>query len=690
MTSSIISQWPWASGALTQSENLEEIVDPAKDLQDFARALTSCEKRLLSWAGGEREVRSLQSLIGIQVNTCQALTPIQAGHTNNNADQTRLCSVISGYQLLARNPHPDICKNPPYEAPRTGVIPAKLPPGYDKLENWVDMLFDVKKLLGDFRAPVNISTQRAPERLTSYIRHFQRQGDCAKIIVNMLAAALHLAFLRENEFQHGEIPDIPENIEKMSDDSPYKLPLMSLLEGLSARAKQGSVLRLPLHLALLISPLYLLVPVQLLKNPFGREAVMQLSVCLGNMKGPLLRLVEDEIMVTEARLAELDVDPLEELRSLFSRIPWESLRHCDVRERFFFRFEPETLIEEAPVQPLPPPPPPAHLSTPAAVIQRGTPPSMLPPLPPPSRRQPIPGVETVGERFRLILRGDDPAAPCPTPGDNQGSRLSSSLAERQVEPVTDAEEGESDMNLESSYDEEPSERRGIPGGLNGSPEVGSKEPKQDSPGKSVPPKRPSAEAASLPAARQGLDESGVNQEGGEKQKDIEQARSFVVEETESSEVASVGQRDDSPATEGRVVIDMANMPSDDEESSELSSVGDDDSERSSCEDGTAPRSSGRRAARATKFKPLFDKASSDSTSAAEDSGSESRESQGSGPGLNDNLDGPATWRKMPESSQGRDSSGEAGASGPKGRQKAKAYSGAPGVSRTRRGTPDRR
>ncbi|KAJ3493289.1 hypothetical protein NLJ89_g11055 [Agrocybe chaxingu] len=161
------------------------------------------------------------------------------------------------------------------------------------------------------------------------------------------------------------------------------------------------------------------------------------------------------------------------------------------------------------------------------------------------------------------------------------------------------------MSLESSDDDGPPERRGTPSGLNGSPEAelnACKQPEQNGLGKSAPPNHPSAEAAaSLSVMSEALDESGVN------------------------------QRDDSPATVGEVVIDQANIPSDDE----LSSVGGDDSGHSPSEDGPGTRHSGRRGGRVAEFDPLLDEASSDSSSDAEDPG-------------------------MPESSQGGDPGGEAG------------------------------
>lgn len=60
----------------------------------------------------------------------------------------------------------------------------------------------------------------------------------------------------------------------------------------SPKLNPNSSLRFPLQLALLISPLCLLLPVNLDKRSFGRATLMQLSIRLGACKPELLRQTE--------------------------------------------------------------------------------------------------------------------------------------------------------------------------------------------------------------------------------------------------------------------------------------------------------------------------------------------------------------------------------------------------------------
>ena len=87
-----------------------------------------------------------------------------------------------------------------------------------------------------------------------------------------------------------------------------------------------SYMRAPLHLALLISPIYLLIPIQHFKRSYNRHTMLSISTCLGNSKPQVLVDVEKAIWRTLMSLASGMVDPFDLLHQLSDGLPWDNIR----------------------------------------------------------------------------------------------------------------------------------------------------------------------------------------------------------------------------------------------------------------------------------------------------------------------------------------------------------------------------
>lgn len=106
------------------------------------------------------------------------------------------------------------------------------------------------------------------------------------------------------------------------------MDLRFVFDGLSAgqRPTDGvSQMRAPLHLALLISPIYLLLPVQHFKKSYNRQTMLNISTCLGNSKPRILLEVERTIWRTLFSLASGLHDPIDLLHQLSEDLPWNSI-----------------------------------------------------------------------------------------------------------------------------------------------------------------------------------------------------------------------------------------------------------------------------------------------------------------------------------------------------------------------------
>ena len=99
--------------------------------------------------------------------------------------------------------------------------------------------------------------------------------------------------------------------------------LRVLFEQFSTAADGVSNMRAALHLSLLISPIFLLVPIQLNKKSYNRNTMLSISTCLGNSKPQLLFDVEREIWKTLFSLASGTFQPFDLLRQLSDNLPWD-------------------------------------------------------------------------------------------------------------------------------------------------------------------------------------------------------------------------------------------------------------------------------------------------------------------------------------------------------------------------------
>ena len=137
-----------------------------------------------------------------------------------------------------------------------------------------------------------------------------------KCVIDLLFHRIHLAIQEKEELQ--DLSSLAVAIATQ---------LKSKIEGLS-------FLRAPLQLALLISPIYLLNPGQLMKRTYNRNTMLSIYRLLGNKKPESIVEVEKAIWKVVFELSEGHLDPAQLLLNLYDNLPWEkmaSLSEDDLR-----------------------------------------------------------------------------------------------------------------------------------------------------------------------------------------------------------------------------------------------------------------------------------------------------------------------------------------------------------------------
>lgn len=85
-------------------------------------------------------------------------------------------------------------------------------------------------------------------------------------------------------------------------------------------------MRALLHLALLVSPIYLLLPSQHCKRSYNRDTMLRISTCLGNSKPRVVFDVEMAIWKTLFSLASGGRGPFDLLQKLSAELPWDRIQ----------------------------------------------------------------------------------------------------------------------------------------------------------------------------------------------------------------------------------------------------------------------------------------------------------------------------------------------------------------------------
>ena len=236
--------------------------------------------------------------------------------------------------------------------------------GMDRLENWPSTLLQFRTTMTKVNPGANrfsTKSQSATFRLLRLVMHNEWSKTYQQIEGNFLAAAMHVACMKEFEFIQDSYPDIPEKLEQMVEGwvllcmlktsltllsfrtCPKPLPLssqeeedlndLSLLSVLISQTVKGGdklmFLRAPLQLSLLISPIYLLMPVQLVKRTYNRRNMVFINRLLGNGKTDLTIEIEKAIWMVVFALSEGRQDPAHLLKELCEVLPWDKINAAD-------------------------------------------------------------------------------------------------------------------------------------------------------------------------------------------------------------------------------------------------------------------------------------------------------------------------------------------------------------------------
>ena len=204
------------------------------------------------------------------------------------------------------------------------VDKVKVKERWKNLNNWQDLLIKFRDCYkGASLGEENLTTIKGSAYRGS-LAHLEGLAELhsnqkfTSLVQNFRGAALHWTMLHETaHLGTDRLPAMPQSLSGIVDpdiirqlNTRYKLHTQQKMDAYLRQHTQGELV-LPLHLSLMISPCFLLMPINLVKSKFPRQAVFQVSVsnslstyhlkcsivscALGNQKPEILLRVEKEI-----------------------------------------------------------------------------------------------------------------------------------------------------------------------------------------------------------------------------------------------------------------------------------------------------------------------------------------------------------------------------------------------------------
>ncbi|KAF8873911.1 hypothetical protein CPB84DRAFT_1853838 [Gymnopilus junonius] len=322
------------------------------------------ESQILTQKGYTEEVNRMQRRLSIDVcfktGRVTALEPAQRMKWSAK-DASTISSLIFGYKLL------DAC------ARLSGIYPRTSSPMPRQVEEHVKYLTEVlarvtswKQVLFDFKEQVILAKSIREQCLSDKgentsnhqrLLHFAAQMHLVRqkvgFLQNISMAAAHISFLKDANFEPGEVPDIPDDfdryVKKTGGRQEFDQLDAQFFKHLGGASAGASALRSALQLGLGITPILLIHGSPLTKKGWDRTSLINTSKALGTDKPPLLTEVEDQILRAVFDVAVGITTPFDAVDNLSVSLPWDEIEKVTKDDDAWFILSPPSETSSPPL-----------------------------------------------------------------------------------------------------------------------------------------------------------------------------------------------------------------------------------------------------------------------------------------------------------------------------------------------------
>ncbi|KAF9527083.1 hypothetical protein CPB83DRAFT_895515 [Crepidotus variabilis] len=361
--SPVITTFPWQSGAVGARPDIRSFANSESRFFGFLSHLRTFERTCLL-SPTSTPGKYFRHLLQLEF-TLDELQTLRAkqGQKRSPQDWAVLASVVCAYRLADVIALFETEQNiPPVSVPCRPKEGPSLPLQWlYRLDDWTTLLNRFKKTYTREKRSQHLSVHPGNIHigLMKSVVQCSTVGDLNNISANIFAAALHLEYLMKHSFADDELPELTENFQELTNiclgahEAPSAANPATLLSeqevafwtetfgnstlSTGRRAPSSGKERQPLHLALSISPLYLLIPNQIMSKQIGRENIISTSMALGNQRPSALLAAEKTLWQVLFCLAEGKLNPGHALQTIYDGIDWTALKNCSSGDRLWFK-----------------------------------------------------------------------------------------------------------------------------------------------------------------------------------------------------------------------------------------------------------------------------------------------------------------------------------------------------------------
>ncbi|PPQ73447.1 hypothetical protein CVT24_008149 [Panaeolus cyanescens] len=359
-----------------EEDDLRSLIPEHKHLKDFIEHLSTYERWLFNPHIFSRELEGLRECIGLSFPL--GFPKAQGSSSQIDIPQTKpgphqavqLCGLIASYKLLdiliARNGPNSFIPAAPAKAMAWPVGAEKIHvdaicsveskpltafQGMNEMADWPNLVLRLKVLYDSINRGGRTPSSTSPSKsIAVYLSQLSDKGDISKIETNILVASLNLSYILRGKHASaadGEPPVLTSSFHldtMAASEAPEEQEVRRILEQICRSTVKNSSdrpshLRSPLHVCILLTPVFMLLQSYVVGKNYNRYILYMLSQALGNEKPVLLKLVEHALWTVIDEVARGILPPYQALDSLMRRLPTDDILALplDDPSRFFFR-----------------------------------------------------------------------------------------------------------------------------------------------------------------------------------------------------------------------------------------------------------------------------------------------------------------------------------------------------------------
>ncbi|KAF8890225.1 hypothetical protein BD779DRAFT_1671556 [Infundibulicybe gibba] len=340
LRTSVLASFPWSTDTVVMKSDLAMGFDPGDSPKGLIQASETLERKIPTTLA--------ENLRQIHDESPAEFRLFTDNWTKHKGVVKMLVCLLTTYRVIdVRSWIGDNSSENVPLFPRLAEIGSTKEQPWSEIRDWMVVLREARTSLGR----VEVENSPRPFNFAHSICRLVRDKNRAQAFLNFQVAAMHLNYISEG---NTDLPDQTEDLfeqlamrstttSKSGDKSEdYSLGIV-----LNEMSKTTQRLRLLLHIALFVSPLFLLAPKSFHERDWDRKSLIMTFRAFGNGKPEWLKYVEKLLWNVLFQMAG-GANVVTAIQAFLGNLPWDMIDGLPVAEKQWFQTTKEFDIWDSP------------------------------------------------------------------------------------------------------------------------------------------------------------------------------------------------------------------------------------------------------------------------------------------------------------------------------------------------------